>query len=185
MEKYISLISLVVSLSSLFMGCSGFSKKIAAIQKEQEKRLIIVDKKIRYHEQELLNLQSFNHDREIMKRQIEELFQKIDTIGGNYSELQAALNGLVCRVEINNCSLGKGLSETKKHINELDARLGKIQEIEHDLQAAVTTLQSKRYNSVPETMKQNTDYNEFGYSIQWLRDALDISSQKKKSGSHE
>jgi chromosome segregation ATPase len=180
MKKYISHIFFVISLSFLLTGCTGLSKKINEIQKTQEKLLAIVERKIQYHEQKLSNLQSICHDIENIRGQIEELFQKIANMDVNYSKLQAALNSLDGKIETRNSSFEDVLSETKKHVSDLEARVSIIQEIENDLQNTITTLQSKLYNIKTETKQYNTDYNEFGYSNQWLRGAFGEIGQKAK-----
>lgn len=101
-------------------------------------------------------------------------------MGVNYSKLNVALSSIDDKIETRNSSLENILFETKKHISDLEARVGTIQEIENDLQNMINTLQSKLFDITTETKQYNTDYNEFGYSSQWLRDAFGGIGQKAK-----
>ncbi|GJQ51108.1 hypothetical protein KsCSTR_45830 [Candidatus Kuenenia stuttgartiensis] len=177
MKKYISFIAFVISLSFLLTGCTGFSKKINEIQKEQEEHAALVNKKIQDHGQILSNLQSSCQN---IEGQIEELSQKATNTDSDYSKLQTALDTLNNKIETRGNFLDTIYPKIQKRIDDLEIKVNTLLEIEHDLQTKITALQSQLSDISSETKQYDTSYDELGYSNRWLRNLSNKKGQQEE-----
>jgi chromosome segregation ATPase len=126
MKKYFFPIFAVLGLSSIIMGCSGFSKDVIKIQKDQAEHLTLIDKRIKEYDQILPALESSVRN---FERHLSELSQETITM----------LDKLDSRVEKKN----KSLEEVRENIRVLEKKLNNLQESNKNLQNQITKLQSQ------------------------------------------
>lgn len=107
MKKYFSPIFAVLGLSSITMGCSGFSKDVIKTQKDQAEHLTLIDKRIKEYDQILPALDSSVRN---FERYLAELSQETITM----------LDKLDSTVEKKYKSLENDISEVRRSISALE-----------------------------------------------------------------
>ena len=78
--KYIFLTFIALCLSSLIMGCAGFTKSYKKSSKSKEERLTLIDQKVGEIEQAISNLNASSQN---LERRFEELSQKTANTDAN------------------------------------------------------------------------------------------------------